>query len=150
MNNFEIVSEQNGGSDTFYISDDDDNNNDNNEQDHECIQKRRSYVLGVINENMYNILSDNINLLCNGTGGIRSGCIKLKVYKPGESIEFDNELLTTEDHRYPDKTICYSVEFTPDVIESNTLDINTYRVFGIDMIWCRKNILTERIGQFLN
>lgn len=137
-----IITGQNGGVDNFLILE--------NGQEITYLEKRRSYLLAEINQEIYNKLNENIDYLRYGTNEIvRSGGLLVKVFKPDEKLEFDHELLTIEEYEFPKQTICYSTFFTSDVIENHSTS-NNYRVMAIDMIWCRADTLLERILQIIN
>ena len=148
------ISFQNGGADTFYESESvSDENSENGTVDEtvEIYQKRRSYILITINKDLYDLILKNIEKLRHGDRtSTRSGALEVRVFKPGDRIVIDRVLLTTDDYKYPDKIMCYSSVFTPDVILENPLDIDTYRLFGFDLIWCREDTLFERLQQFFN
>lgn len=134
-----VIFEQNGGHNYFEVSD-------------EIIglEKRRSYILAEIDSKAYDIFYGNKELLYLGTQGIdRSGGILLEVFKPGENLAFDYELLNMEDHEFPKRTIGYSTFYTSDIIE-NYKNTEKYRIMAIDMIWCRENVLSERLNRLLN
>lgn len=134
-----VITEQNGGYDHYTVF--------QNGEEFDYLEKRRSYILGEISPNLYDVFNNNKKLLQWGTKDVdRSGGILLKVFKPGEALEFDHELLTMEDHEFTSQTICYSTFFTTDIIETYQ-DINNFRVLAIDMIWCRENVLFERLNQ---
>lgn len=149
-----VISEQNGGAERFYEfeTDSDEDYSEDNETKNivEVYQRRRSYVLAVIDKDQYNRLKEKIVWFRQGEGKtVRDGAIKLQVYHPGEELSFDRELLTTDDYSYPEKTVCYSTVFTTDVIEDNHIPLDTYRFFAVDMIWCRENTLKERLDLIL-
>jgi len=128
-----IITEQNGGADR-YLDDSD-----------VVLEKRRSYILGEINQKNYEILKSNKKELRYGETGVhRSGGIALEVFQPGEELVFEHELLTMEDYEYPDKTVGYSTFYTTNIIEEYP-STTGYRVLAIDLIWCRENTLLERL-----
>ena len=158
-----IIIEQNGGANTFYDyesntesnsgSNGDDNEGDtesmNTEDVVEIYQKRRSYILGTITEDQYNLLLPMVHDLWHGDGSPRSGAIRVRLYKPGEALVYPRELLTTDDYNYSAGLMCYSTEFTCDVVDENLIPVDTYRMFAVDMIWCREDTLWERLGNII-
>jgi len=134
-----VITEQNGGHDYY-----------TNEEGIDYLEKRRSYILAEISPNLYDIFNKNKRSLEHGIKDVnRSGGILLKVFKPGEKLEFDHELLTMEDHEFTSQIICYSTFFTSDIIETHQ-NVNEFRVLAIDMIWCRENVLFDRLNQLTN
>ncbi len=123
-------------------------------------QKCRSYVLLSITQEQYINITKKIYELRMGTdcNDPRTGGLKIALFKPGEDIVIDDDLLITHDYKYTSQTICYSDYFTQDVIDTYNYQssyngdksILTYRLFGIDMIWCRENTLFERLEEVLN
>ena len=139
---FNVIMEQKGGSDSYYIYDNVDDDDITEEELMTkpvvpCIETTREYILATISNSIYDKLKDMID-------DFRNSDIKVKVYQPGEDITFDRELLTTKDYSYPDKTLCCSVLFTDDVI-SGVDDKTKYYFFGMDMIRCRENVLSEQL-----
>ena len=164
IKNFDIIAEQNGGSERFYAYDEEESFDEDTltaedfskKKVVECHMKNRSYVLADINEEIYNKILSKIEFLRygdkNNTNTLEGG-LKVSVYKPGEQIDFERELLVTEDYLYPKLTECYSTIYTCDILEENGSDAacdDTYRLFGIDMIWCRKDTLGERLVELLS
>ena len=126
-----IIYEQNGGSERYYVSEDNEEHNEENVIP--VLHNTRSFFVWVVSEDQYTKLR-NIEKYDSG--------IKVELFEPGTEINFKNELITTDDYNYPDKTLCNSSCFTDDIIEEYVPDINTYRVVGIDLIWCRENLLS--------
>ena len=121
----EIISEQQGGSDTFYVYDEEDEN-----IVLPCKENTRSYVFGKINRDIYDNIKGKIT-------GFRRDGIKVTLFKPGDEITYDNDLLMTNDYSYPDGTnVGVSSLFTEDVIVN--CDPNSYYLFAFGMIWCRE------------
>ena len=146
----DIAASQNGGTETYYEFENEKLADDRNVT--EVYQKRRSYILATITEDSYNKIKVKITWLRYGDEegiNVRSGGLKVKVFQLGESIDFDRELVTIDDYKYPDKTICYSSVFTDDIISENLISENTYRLMGIDMIWCRQDTLFNRLSKIL-
>ncbi len=142
---------QNGGSEDSYEYDCD--SEDEIKDDTPIIGVRRntrSFVVRTITEYQYNKVKDNINWLWNGDRSTsRSGGLVVNVYGPGEEIVFPRELITTNDYQHPGRTICHSTTFTDDVLEEYPLDVNSYRMVGIDMIWCRENELMDQLRKVM-
>ncbi len=151
INGMNIISEQNGGATEFGPESFDPSDTDQADFDLKFIyQKRRSYLVGVITEEVYQVLLPHLNSLRKGTGETtRSGALMVRLYKPGEPIVFDQELLTTEDYHYPNIIKAYSVEYTEDIFDP-TENIDSYRIVAIDMIWCREDTLFERLIKLVN
>ena len=120
----ENIKYQNGGSHTSMLG------------DTEIYQRRRSYVSMPITKSQYH------NILKLKDRGYYKQLI-VEVFKPGDNIHIERELLTTDDYTYPDGTIvCYSVEFTEDIIP---VAYNGYYLVAVDLIWCRRNVLFETL-----
>ena len=136
-----IIYEQNGGSEHYYEYDCY-NREDITENTPAVpvVHNTRSFLLWVISEDQYNKLKN-----ADWDNGLM-----IKLYTPGDEIDFKTELITTDDYNYPDKTVCNSSCFTDDIIEEYRPDINTYRMVGIDMIWCRENLLTVTVNSVIN
>ena len=121
----EIISEQKGGSDTFYVCED-----INEDVVFPCKENNRSYVFGKIDRGIYNNIKDKIT-------GLRKDGIKVTIFKPGDEIKYDNDLLRTNDYSYPDgRNVGVSSLFADDVIVN--CDPNNYYLFAFGMIWCRE------------
>ena len=135
----EIIYRQDGGSVMEYAYDCE------NEEDIDdktpvvpCRHNTRSCVIGKISKDYY----DNIDIPDLGREGI-----KVRVYKPGEEMVFDNELITTDDYSYPDRSLCVSSCFTDDIISDYYTETDGYRLVAVDMIWCRENHLLNTLPQ---
>lgn len=145
----QVIDQQNGGSDAFWPEELDPTDSDASDPELKYIyQKRRSYILATITSRLYHALIPQLNKLRNGKGDTRSGALSVKVFQPGETIEFERTLLTTEDYCYPTITKSYSIEYSDDVIEKST-DLSTYRLMAVDLIWCREDTLFQRLNVFL-
>lgn len=121
----EIISEQKGGSDTFYVCEE-----DNENIVFPCKENTRSYVFGKINKNTYDNIKGKII-------EFRKDGIKVTLFKPGDEITYDNDLLITNDYSYPDgRNVGVSSLFAEDVIVN--CDPNNYYLFAFGMIWCRE------------
>jgi hypothetical protein len=147
----EFQIEQNGGAEIYYEYDcvsEDDIKDDTPVV--KVYQNRRSFVVGTLSEEQYDLIASKIDLLKNGDGSPRSGGLHVKVFTPGEEIKFPRELITTDDYKYPGKMVCNSSSFTDDMIDQYTQNLNTYRVVGVDMIWCRENVLSRRLREMVS
>ena len=157
INGFEILYEQNGGSEKSYEFDDSVDEDDTLTSAElaektiiECQQNKRSYVLTAITPDIYTKINENIKWLRDGNGKTsRDGGLKVQVYHPGEEINFDSELIVIDNYMYPDKTVSYSSLYTRNIISETEVDPTKYYLFGIDMIWCRENTLSKRLVELL-
>ena len=125
-----IIYEQNGGSDRYYVEDD--SNSEKNLIP--VIHNTRSFFIGIIDQEKYNKISENIS-------NLRKNGLKVQLYQPEEHLEFKRELITTDDYNYQNKFVCCSSCFTDDIIEEYSPNIKTYRIVAIDLIWCRESML---------
>ena len=102
-------------------------------------------MIGYIDSELYTVLKQQYK------NNVKKS-IKIDLYQPGEYIEIDkiqNVLLEMEDHFYPDKTLCYSTKFLKEIISKQNLNSNKFRLFAMDMIWCRKDYLFEYLFDYL-
>lgn len=144
----EIIYKQNGGSEIQYAYDCE--NEDEIRENTPVVpvsNRTRSFVLGYVDPVMYEIIKENIDKLKQGDGTHGSGGLVVRVFKPNQSIAFNNELITIDDYRYPNRTECFSSLFVDDIIENNKLDTNRYRIAATDLIWCRSDVLFDRLNE---
>lgn len=121
----EIISEQKGGSDTFYVCEE-----DNEDVVFPCKENTRSYVFVKINQDIYERIKYKNN-------DLRKDGIRVTLFKPGDEIIYNNDLLRTNDYSYPDgRNVGVSSLFADDVIID--CDPNNYYLFAFGMIWCRE------------
>lgn len=112
------------------------------------LERRRSYIISIIDHELYVLLKNNVGKLKFGDGDIRSGSIILRVFEPNDFSDFNDEILTMHDFEFPTQIICHSTLFTSDLIKDYPL-IGNYRMMAIDLIWCRENVLFERLNKLI-
>lgn len=141
---------QNGGTEEYYEYDCAPDEIKDDTPSVDVRHNTRSCIVQSITEEQYIRIKDKINWFWNGDRSTsRSGGLVVKVYAPGEEIVFPRELITTDDHQHPGRVVCYSTMFTDDVLEEYPLDTNSYRMVGIDMIWCRENELMDQLSKVM-